>query len=152
MSGRSIDFARRAYVLRWARAIRGRGREFAGRHRVPSVFLKDHDGGSPTEPRYAQPVLEQVELTVREGREAAYEAAFEQAAPIVRRQVGCRSVRLVRSVQHPTRYVLLVQWRLESDHSIAFRQSEDYQTWRSLLHHFYEDVPPVDHWRDLHRS
>lgn len=70
-----------------------------------SVFLEDQDGGSPTEPRYAQPVLEQVELTVREGREAA----FEQAAPII-------------------------------------------QIWRSLLHHFYEDVPPVDHWRDLHRS
>lgn len=106
----------------------------------------------PHDPRPAEPVLEQVELTVHEGQEAAYEAAFEQAAPIIRRQTGCRSVRLVRSVEHPSRYVLLVQWARERDHSIGFRQSADYQEWRSLLHHFYERVPPVDHWRDVHRS
>lgn len=106
----------------------------------------------PRDPRPAEPLLEQVELRVREGQEAAYEAAFELAAPIIRRQVGCRSVRLVRSVEHPSRYVLLVQWAREQDHAIGFRQSADYQAWRALLHHFYEDVPPVDHWRDIHRS
>ncbi len=97
-------------------------------------------------------MLEQVELTVMEGQEAAYEAAFEQAAPIIRRQTGCRAVRLVRSVEHPRHYVLLVEWARESDHSIGFRQSQDYRAWRALLHHFYEQVPPVDHWRDIHRS
>lgn len=106
----------------------------------------------PGDPRPAAPVLEQVQLTVREGQQAAYEAAFEQAAPIIRRQVGCRSVRLIRSVEHPSHYVLLVQWARESDHSIGFRQSEDYQAWGALLHHFYESVPPVDHWHDIHRS
>lgn len=106
----------------------------------------------PGDPRPAEPVLEQVELTVREGHEAAYKAAFEQAAPIIRRQTGCRSVRLLRSVEHPSRYVLLVQWAREQDHSIGFRESTDYREWRALLHHFYEAVPPVDHWRDVHRS
>ncbi len=103
-------------------------------------------------PRSDPPVLEQVELVVTAGQEAAYEAAFEQAAPIIRRQTGCQGVRLARSVEHPTHYVLLVEWARASDHAIGFRQSEDHQAWRALLHHFYEWVPPVDHWRDIHRS
>lgn len=106
----------------------------------------------PGDPRPAEPVLEQVELTVREGQETAYEASFAQAAPIIRRQVGCRSVRLVRSIEHPSRYVLLVEWARVRDHSVGFRESADYQEWRGLLHHFYEDVPPVDHYREIHRG
>lgn len=105
----------------------------------------------PGDPRPAAPVLEQVELHVREGQEAAYEAAFEQAAPIIRRQTGCRSVRLVRSVEHASHYVLLVEWARVTDHTVGFRESTDYEQWRALLHPFYEQVPPVDHWVDVHR-
>ena len=106
----------------------------------------------PGDPRPAAPVLEQVELQVREGQEAAYEAAFAQASPIIRRQTGCRSVRLVRSLEHPSHYVLSVQWARVQDHTVGFRESADYQQWRALLHPFYEQVPPVDHYIDVHRS
>ncbi|WP_370639598.1 GNAT family N-acetyltransferase [Allobranchiibius sp. GilTou73] len=106
----------------------------------------------PDDPRPAAPVLEQVELHVREGQEAAYEAAFAQAAPIIRRQAGCRSVRLVRSVEHPSHYVLSVEWARVADHTVGFRESADYEQWRTLLHPFYEQVPPVDHYVDVHRG
>ena len=106
----------------------------------------------PGDPRPAAPVLEQVELHVRAGEEAAYEAAFAQAAPIIRRQTGCRSVRLARSLEHPSHYVLSVQWARIVDHTAGFRGSGDYEQWRTLLHPFYEEVPPVDHFVDVHRS
>ncbi|MBO1755977.1 GNAT family N-acetyltransferase [Allobranchiibius sp. CTAmp26] len=106
----------------------------------------------PGDPRPAAPVLEQVELHVREGQEAAYEAAFAQAAPTIRRQTGCRSVRLVRSVEHPSHYVLSVEWARIEDHTVGFRGSADYEQWRALLHPFYEQVPPVDHYVHVHRS
>jgi hypothetical protein len=32
------------------------------------------------------------------------------------------------------------------DHTIGFRQSPEYQEWRSLLHHFYDPFPTVEHY------
>lgn len=31
-------------------------------------------------------------------------------------------------------------------HTIGFRQSEQYQDWKKLLHHFYELFPTVEHY------
>ena len=44
------------------------------------------------------------------------------------------------------RYILLVHWQTLEDHTIGFRQSERYQIWRQLLHHFYDPFPTVEHY------
>ena len=31
-------------------------------------------------------------------------------------------------------------------HTIGFRQSQQYQEWKQLLHHFYEPFPTVEHY------
>lgn len=44
--------------------------------------------------------------------------------------------------------MLLVEWEQLEDHTIGFRGSTAYQEWRSLLHHFYDPFPTVDHSED----
>jgi len=56
---------------------------------------------------------------------------------------------LHRCIESNDKYLLLVQWHTLSDHEIGFRQSEPYQQWKKLLHHFYEPFPTVEHYESV---
>jgi heme-degrading monooxygenase HmoA len=59
---------------------------------------------------------------------------------------GYISHELRRCLEHPNRYILLVQWQSVEDHTIGFRTSPQYQEWKELLHHFYDPFPTVEHY------
>ncbi|NNG39415.1 antibiotic biosynthesis monooxygenase [Flexivirga sp. ID2601S] len=98
------------------------------------------------------PCIESVVLPVRPGHEAGFEAAFADAVPIIKRQKGFRSLRLSRCIERPNEYLLHVEWDSLADHTVGFRESDDYQRWRTALHHFYDPVPSVDHFHDVWRE
>ncbi|MDI2127444.1 antibiotic biosynthesis monooxygenase family protein [Yinghuangia seranimata] len=91
-------------------------------------------------------VLEHALLNVGPGREDAFLAAFAQARPLIAARKGFLDLRLERCVEHPSRFLLLVQWETLEDHTEGFRGSPEYQEWRALLHHFYEPFPEVTHF------
>jgi heme-degrading monooxygenase HmoA len=90
-------------------------------------------------------VLESALLHVKPGQEAAFEAAFDEARHIIGAMSGFVSLSLSRCVERASDYLLLVQWQTLEDHTVGFRQSEAYQRWRALLHHFYQPMPEVLH-------
>jgi heme-degrading monooxygenase HmoA len=91
-------------------------------------------------------ILEAAILNVKRGEEAAFEAAFAKAKPLIAATPGFLSIRVHRCIETPNRYLLLVEWDKLTDHTIGFRQSERYAEWRVLLHHFYEPFPTVEHF------
>jgi len=91
-------------------------------------------------------ILEHAILPVRPGSEADFEAAFAQARPLVAGQVGCRSVSLSRSLESPNLYLLLIEWDSVAAHTEGFRMSREYESWKTLLHHFYDPFPVVEHF------
>lgn len=94
-------------------------------------------------------VLEVAVLNIRPGQEDAFEQAFRQARTIIAGSPGCLSHELQRCLEHPGQYILLVRWRALEDHTEGFRQSEPYQRWKTLLHHFYDPFPTVEHYVDV---
>jgi heme-degrading monooxygenase HmoA len=94
-------------------------------------------------------ILEQAHLDVIPGQEAAFEAAFAQAKLIISAMPGFRSLRLSRCVERPNRYLLLVEWHRLEDHTEGSRRSPEYESWRSLLHHFYDPFPVVEHYEEI---
>ena len=93
-------------------------------------------------------ILEIAQLPVKAGVEAAFEAAFAEAEKIISAQPGYLSHELVRGADatNGSRYVLLVRWETVVAHQEGFRNSADYQTWRALLHKFYEPGIAVAHF------
>jgi heme-degrading monooxygenase HmoA len=91
-------------------------------------------------------ILEVALLDVKPGRTAKFEAAFRTASTIIAGSPGYISHELQRCLENPNRYMLLVSWQTLEDHTIGFRQSAKYQDWRSLLHHFYDPFPTVEHY------
>jgi len=91
-------------------------------------------------------VLEHAVLDVLPGQEGAFEEAFAEAKVIIAASPGFRSLRLLRCLEGPNRYLFLVEWETLEDHTEGFRGSAAYQQWRGLLHHFYDPFPVVEHY------
>jgi heme-degrading monooxygenase HmoA len=91
-------------------------------------------------------ILEVATLNVIPGQETAFEAAFQEAQPIIASMRGYLSHQLQRCLEQPNRYILLVNWDTLEDHTDGFRGSPEYQQWRALLHHFYDPFPTVEHY------
>jgi heme-degrading monooxygenase HmoA len=74
-------------------------------------------------------ITEIVDIEVKPGEEAAFEAAVAQAIPVFRRSKGCRGVELARTIERRTKYRLFVKWETLEDHTVTFRGSENFQDW-----------------------
>ena len=96
-------------------------------------------------------ILEHALLPVKPGQEADFERAFATAKSIISAMQGFRSLTLSRCQERPWVYLLLVEWDRLEDHTVGFRESADYQRWRSLLHHFYDPFPQVEHFTPVDR-
>jgi heme-degrading monooxygenase HmoA len=94
-------------------------------------------------------ILEVAILDVSGGREAEFEAAFADAQRIISSMKGYCGHELKRCLENSSRYILLVNWETLQDHTEGFRKSEQYQEWKTLLHHFYDPFPTVEHYVNL---
>jgi heme-degrading monooxygenase HmoA len=94
-------------------------------------------------------ILEHALLSVRPGRQEAFEQAFAQAKGIISAMPGFGGLTLSRCLERPDDYLLLVEWARLEDHTEGFRGSAEYQQWRALLHSFYDPFPVVEHFRPL---
>jgi heme-degrading monooxygenase HmoA len=94
-------------------------------------------------------ILESVVLSIRSGECEQFEAAFNEASPIIASMPGFLSHRLLRCLEDTHRYLLLVEWEMLEDHTVGFRGSPEYQEWKRLLHHFYDPFPTVEHYAQV---
>ncbi|TFC07128.1 MULTISPECIES: antibiotic biosynthesis monooxygenase family protein [Cryobacterium] len=94
-------------------------------------------------------ILEHAILPVRSGYESEFEVAFAQARSLISKQPGFRCLSLSRSMESPNLYLLLVEWDSLEAHTSGFRTSEEYKTWKELLHRFYDPFPAVEHFEEV---
>lgn len=90
-------------------------------------------------------IFEIAEIEVHAGQEEQFESAVAQASPLFRQARGCRSMKLERGIEHPSRYRLVVGWNSVDDHMLTFRNSESFQRWRELAGPFFASPPKVEH-------
>lgn len=91
-------------------------------------------------------ILEIATLDIKPGQTAAFEVAFRQAQRIIAASSGYVRHELQHCVESSQRYVLLVWWQTLEAHTIGFRESPPYQEWKTMLHHFYDPFPTVEHY------
>jgi heme-degrading monooxygenase HmoA len=94
-------------------------------------------------------ILEAAMLNIKAGREEEFEAAFRSASRIIASMSGYLSHELHCCLEVRGKYLLLVRWERLEDHTVGFRGSPEYQKWKTLLHHFYEPFPTVEHFAQV---
>lgn len=59
---------------------------------------------------------------------------------------GYKEHELQKCLEEDNKYLLLVRWETVEDHTIGFRESNQYIEWKALLHHYYDPFPTVEHF------
>jgi heme-degrading monooxygenase HmoA len=93
-------------------------------------------------------IIEHALLQVRDGEEAAFEAAMVEAKPLIAASPGFVDIEVRPAAETVGSYLLLVRWESIADHRDGFRKSGRYEQWRALLHRFYDPMPSVDYFGD----
>jgi quinol monooxygenase YgiN len=101
--------------------------------------------GRETTNREAHMILEIAQIDVKPGTEAEFEAGVKKAVPVFKRQKGCKSLALQRSIEKPSRFRLFIHWDTVENHTVDFRGSADFQEWRKLVGHCFASPPEVEH-------
>ena len=94
-------------------------------------------------------VLEVALIDIIPGAEEEFAAAYKIAHPILAGTPGCRSVRMTRGVESPSRFVLLVEWDSADAHLENFRNSDRFPRWRGLIGQYFAHPPLVEHFLDV---
>lgn len=90
-------------------------------------------------------IREVAQLKISDGSEAKFLTAVEQSVPVFKSAEGCRAMRLEKVIETPGMFRLIVLWDTLEHHTEGFRNSEGFQTWRSLAGPFFSEPPTVDH-------
>ncbi len=94
-------------------------------------------------------ILEAIMLQVKEGMEQEYEKNFKEASAIISSAKGYIDHELQRCIESKGKYLLMIKWETLEDHTIGFRESQAFQEWKQLLHHFYDPAPTVEHFNKV---
>ncbi len=94
-------------------------------------------------------IMEVATLQVKPGLASEFESSFRQASKIITGMRGYIHHELYKCLETDNKYVLLVRWQTLKDHTVSFRQSPEYEQWKSLLHPYYDPYPTVEHYIDI---
>jgi quinol monooxygenase YgiN len=91
-------------------------------------------------------VLEHALMNVRPGEEERFEAALDEALEVIGAADGCGTVTVLRGIESPSTYLLLVEWASLDAHTEGFRGSDAFARWRALVSPWWSELPVVEHF------
>lgn len=94
-------------------------------------------------------VLEIADICIAPGAEEDFANAYRGVRDVLISTPGCRSVRMTRGVESPSRFVLLVEWESVQAHEQNFRADERFGRWRAAIGPFFASPPVVEHFQDI---
>ncbi len=95
-------------------------------------------------------VLERVIFTAKPGSEADFQAAFGNARHYLEESAGCQSVELLRGIQQPNTFLLLVEWDVIESHMEGFVKSPSFAAFAELLGPHLTGGPQMEHYASLY--
>ncbi len=90
-------------------------------------------------------IQEMAKITIAPENCEAFERTVEKAVPLFKSSKGCKSMRLEKVIENQGEYILRVCWETLENHTIDFRESENFQNWRALVGPFFLAPPIVTH-------
>lgn len=94
-------------------------------------------------------VLEVALINVVAGQDEEFTRAYTQAREVLAGTPGCRSVRMTRGVESPSKFVLLVEWDSVDAHLDNFRATDRFTAWRNAIGPYFDGAPLVEHFTDV---
>jgi heme-degrading monooxygenase HmoA len=98
-------------------------------------------------------ILELADIRIHPGQNAAFEEAIQRGvATVASKAKGYRGFKVNRGIESAERYILQIFWDTLEDHTVGFRQSEQFTQWRAIVGPFFAGPPNVEHFDLVARS
>ena len=92
-------------------------------------------------------ILEIADIRIHAGRNAEFDAAIQRGLETVAsRASGYCAHRVVKGIESPDRYMLMIWWQTLEDHTVGFRTSPLFAEWRAIVGPFFAAPPSVEHF------
>lgn len=92
-------------------------------------------------------ILEIAFVEILPGKNAEFELAIAGAVrEVLSKAKGFLDFELHRGIERSETYTFHVHWQTLEDHTIGFRESEQFLKWRGMIGEFFAKPPQVDHW------
>ncbi|TFZ02944.1 antibiotic biosynthesis monooxygenase [Ramlibacter henchirensis] len=92
-------------------------------------------------------IFEIADLRVEAQHVSEFESVVAAAArDYIAKAGGYLRHRILRGVESPNRFVLVIEWGTIEDHTVGFRNSPAYLEWRNRVGPFFASAPLVEHF------
>lgn len=91
-------------------------------------------------------ILETAIFTIHPGQAKQFQARFAQARKFIETSKGFHRLEMRRGIEEPNTFILVVWWETLEDHTVAFKQSQNFTDWRAAIGHFFARPPVVRHF------
>jgi heme-degrading monooxygenase HmoA len=91
-------------------------------------------------------ILELATFIIKQDKGKAFENNLQKASTYLSSAEGYQGHSLRKCVEQENKYILLVTWNTLENHTIGFRQSENFKEWRKILQEYFDAVPTVEHF------
>ena len=92
-------------------------------------------------------ILELADIRIHPGQNAAFEEAIQRGLKtVITDAAGFQGFKVNRGIESPQRYILQIFWDTLEDHTVGFRQSSAFTTWRAIVGPFFAGAPMVEHF------
>jgi len=91
-------------------------------------------------------ILEHADIRIQPGKQAEFDAAIQRGLDqVISKAKGFQGYKVNKGIESPERYVLMIFWETLENHTVDFRGSEDFQTWRGMVGQYFANTPTVEH-------
>ena len=98
-------------------------------------------------------ILEIAELRIQAGKQVEFAAAIHRGvAEVISKCAGYLGHQISHGIESPERYVLMIYWETLENHTVDFRGSPAFTTWRDLVSPYFAAPPAVEHFAVLEKT
>ena len=92
-------------------------------------------------------ILEVADIRIPPGKNDEFDAAIKRGLEtVIKRAEGYRQHRVVKGIESPERYLLMIWWQTLEDHTVKFRGGPLFPEWRAIVGPFFASPPSVEHY------
>jgi quinol monooxygenase YgiN len=78
----------------------------------------------------------------------AFEKAYQQAEPILQQSKHCLGYQLIRGIEEPENWILLLHWDSVEGHEAGFRKEPQFRVFLDLVKPFFNQTQEMKHYED----
>jgi len=93
-------------------------------------------------------ITEVIRYKIPAGQAEGFEKAYQSSEPILRNSAHCLGYRLLRGVEEPENWILLLYWDSVEGHEQGFRKEKEFRDFFNLVKPFLNDIREMKHYED----